>query len=303
VRVVSLLPSATEIVCALRRGVDLVGITHSCDLPPGARDLPRVTSTAVPLAGTSREIDSFVRAAASAGDPLYALDEAAIRALAPDLIVTQGLCEVCAVGERSALALARALGDGVRVLSLTPHGLESTFAAIDALGAALHAEAAASALLAGLRARVARVAERSARVNRRPRVAYLEWLDPPFSCGHWGPELVRLAGGEEVIAREGHASRTLDWDEVAAAAPEAVLVACCGLSASRTQRDLAALAAEPRWCALEAVRAGRVFVADGDSFFSRPGPALVDSLELLAHALHPDLHPAHAGERLPSVAP
>jgi iron complex transport system substrate-binding protein len=298
VRIVSLLPSATEIVCALGRGDELVGITHSCDLPPGARELPRVTHTAVPVHGTSGEIDRFVRAAARAGDPLYALDAPAIRTLAPDLLVTQGLCEVCAVDERSAFALACELGDGVRVVSMTPHGLGSTFAAIEALGSALGAEDASRALVAELRARVARVAERSEHVARRPRVAYLEWLDPPFSCGHWGPELVRLAGGDEVVGREGEASRTLRWDEVAAAAPEIVLVACCGLSVARTRVDLAALAAEPRWRELPAVRAGRVFVADGHSFFSRPGPGLVDSLELLAHALHPELHPPHASERL-----
>jgi len=302
VRIVSLLPSATEIVCALGRGHQLVGITHSCDLPRGVRELPRVTSTAVPVRGTSREIDRFVRAAAQAGDPLYALDAPAIRALAPDLIVTQGLCEVCAVDERSAFALARELGDGVRVVSMTPHGLDSTFAAIEAVGAAIDAKDEARALVSGLRARVARVAEHSARVQRRPRVAYLEWLDPPFSCGHWGPELVRLAGGEEVIGREREPSRTLQWDEVTAAAPEVVLVACCGLSVVRAQRDLAELSARSFWRALPAVRAGRVLVADGHSFFSRPGPGLVDSLELLAHALHPDVHPPHASERLVPVA-
>jgi iron complex transport system substrate-binding protein len=302
-RIVSLLPSATEIVCALGRGAELVGVTHSCDLPAGVGQLPRVTSTAVPVRGTSREIDRFVRAAAQAGDPLYALDARAIRALAPDLIVTQGLCAVCAVDERSAFALARELGDGVRVVSMTPHGLESTFAAIDAVGGAIGAEGEARALVSALRARVARVAERSARVSQRPRVAYLEWLDPPFSCGHWGPELVRLAGGEEVVGREGEASRTLRWEEVAAAAPEVALVACCGLSVERTRIDLAVLAAEPAWTGLPAVRAGRVYLADGHSFFSRPGPGLVDSLELLAHALHPDVHPPHWSERLARYAP
>jgi iron complex transport system substrate-binding protein len=302
VRIVSLLPSATEIVCALGRGAELVGITHSCDLPPGAPALPRVTSTAVPIQGTSREIDRFVRAAARAGDPLYTLDTDAIRALAPDLIVTQGLCAVCAVDERAAFALARALGGKTRVVSMTPHGLDSTFAAIEAIGGAIGAEPEARMLIGELRARVARVAECGARVSRRPRVAYLEWLDPPFSCGHWGPELVRLAGGEEVVGREGEASRTLRWDEVAAAAPEVVLVACCGLSVERAQRDLAALADEAWWRELPAVRGGRVYVADGHGFFSRPGPGLVDSLELLAHALHPGVQRPHASARLASLA-
>jgi len=297
-RIVSLLPSATDIVLALGRGNALVGITHSCDLPPGTAELPRVTRTEVPVAGTSRAIDDFVRGAATRGDPLYQVDEARVRALAPDLIVTQGLCEVCAVDESSAFALAERLGNGVRVVSMTPHGLASTFAAIEILASATDAQAEGRALVASLRARVARVGERSARIHERPRVAYLEWLDPPFSCGHWGPELVRLAGGIEAIGREGVASRTLAWQEVAAAAPEVVLVACCGFSVARTEHDLATLAGDPLWSSLPAVKTGRVFVADGHSFFSRPGPGLVDSLELLAHALHPNVHPEHPSARL-----
>jgi iron complex transport system substrate-binding protein len=297
-RIVSLLPSATEVVCALGRGNALVGITHSCDLPPGAAELPRVTRSEVPVAGSSRAIDEFVRGAAHRGDPLYQVDEARVRALAPDLIVTQGLCEVCAVDESSAFALAERLGNGVRVVSMTPHGLASTFAAIEVLASATDAQAEGRALVDSLRARVARVEERSARIHERPRVAYLEWLDPPFSCGHWGPELVRLAGGSEAIGREGVASRTLAWQEVAAAAPEVVLVACCGFSVARTERDLATLAGDPLWSSLPAVKTGRVFIADGHSFFSRPGPGLVDSLELLAHALHPNVHPEHPSGRL-----
>lgn len=297
-RIVSLLPSATEIVCALGRGSELVGITHSCDSPVGAAELPRVTRTEVPVAGASRAIDEFVRGAKNRGDPLYQVDEERVRTLAPDLIVTQGLCDVCAVDERSAFALAEKLGGGVRVVSMTPHGLESTFAAIGAIGSAIGAGTEARALVDSLRARVARVAKRSAAIRARPRVVYLEWLDPPFSCGHWGPELVRLAGGLEVIGRDGTASRTLAWREVADAQPEFALVACCGFSVARTQQDLAVLERDPLWAGLPAVKSGRVFVADGHSFFSRPGPGLVDSLELLAHALHPNAHPPHASERL-----
>jgi iron complex transport system substrate-binding protein len=297
-RIVSLLPGATDIVCALGRGGALVGITHSCDLPPGAADLPRVTRTEVPVDGPSRAIDDFVREAAARGAPLYQVDEARVGALAPDLIVTQGLCEVCAVDESSAFALAERLGDGVRVVSLTPHGLESTFVAISALASAMDAQEEGRALVASLRARVTRVEERSARIRERPRVAYLEWLAPPFSCGHWGPELVRLAGGIEGVGKEGAASRALTWQEIAAAAPEVVLVACCGFSVARTERDLAALANDPLWNALPAVQSGRVYIADGNRLFSRPGPGLVDSLELLAHALHPDVHLRPASGRL-----
>lgn len=290
-RIVSLLPSATEIVCALGRGAELVGVTHSCDVPAELGPLPRVTRTEVPVGGSSAAIDRFVREAAASGKPLYQVEHTRVAALRPDLIMTQGLCAVCAVDESAAHALARALPGDVRVISLTPHGLDSTLAAIESVAAAIGAVEGGRALVASLRARIERVAGRSAAIRERPSVAYLEWLDPPFSCGHWGPELVRLAGGHEVIGREGRASRTLRWEEVVDAQPEVVLVACCGFGVARTERDLAALASHAGWSALPAVRSGRVYVVDGHAHFSRPGPALVDSLEILAHALHPSVHP------------
>jgi iron complex transport system substrate-binding protein len=284
VRVVSLLPSATEIVCALGRAGDLVGVTHSCDLPPEAPAPPVLTRTSVPVSATSRAIDAYVREAARRGEPLYVVDEAHLGALRPDLVITQALCAVCAVPEARAREAAIAVPGGADVLSLTPSRLADVFANIREVGRALGEAGRAEALAAELEARVAAVAARSERVRRRPRVALLEWLDPPFACGHWNPELVRLAGGVEVLGREGEPSRRSSWRELRAARPEVVLVACCGYPLERSLADLGPEAAG----ALAGVRA---FAAEGRRLFSRPGPWLAASLEVLGHALHPELHP------------
>jgi iron complex transport system substrate-binding protein len=288
VRVVSLLPSATEIVCALGRAADLVGVTHSCDLPPGVPAPPVLTRTRVPVGATSRAIDAFVRAAARRGEPLYEVDEALLAALRPDLVITQALCAVCAVPEPRAREAAVAVPGGADVLSLTPTRLAEVFENVRDVGRALGASARAESLAAELEARVAAVAERSERAAQRPRVALLEWLDPPFACGHWNPELVRLAGGQEMLGREGEPSRRASWSELRAARPDVVFVACCGYPLERSLRDLGPEA--------EAALGGaRGFASEGRRFFSRPGPWLAGSLELLAHALHPALHPLPAG--------
>lgn len=294
-RIVSLLPSATEIVCALGLEEHLVGVTHECDFPPSVRRLPAVTRTLIPADATSGEIDALVRARLTTGGALYTLDLPVLEALRPDLIVTQALCDVCAVAEQEVRAAACALPGGPRVINLEPQRLADVFAAIRQVARAAGVEAAADIVVARLEARVAAVTARGAGIARRPRVALLEWLDPPFCCGHWSPELVRLAGGVEGLGREGHPSRTLEWDEVRAWAPEVVVIACCGYSVERTLRDLPALWRLPAWDGLPAVRAGRVYLVDGSHYFSRPGPRLVDSLEILAHALHPDVHPLPRG--------
>jgi iron complex transport system substrate-binding protein len=284
VRVVSLLPSATEIVCALGRAADLVGVTHSCDLPSGARSPAVLTRTRVPVSATSRAIDGFVRAAARRGEPLYEVDEARLADLRPDLVLTQALCAVCAVPEERAREAAFAVPGGAAVLSLTPTRLAEAFEGIREVGRALGETARADALAAELEARVAAVAERSERAAHRPRTALLEWLDPPFACGHWNPELVRLAGGVEVLGREGEPSRRASWSELRAATPEVVFVACCGYPLERSLRDL-----DP--AARLAIGDALGFASDGRRLFSRPGPWLAASLEVLAHALHPELHP------------
>jgi iron complex transport system substrate-binding protein len=294
-RIVSLLPSATETVCALGLESALVGITHECDFPPGVRDLPAVTRTRIPAGASSAEIDRLVREQLQQAPALYALDRDALAALRPDLIVTQALCDVCAVAEAEVQAAACALPGSPRVLNLEPQDLEGVFDAIRRVAVAAGVADRGEEVVRGLRARVEAVSARAARMPRRPRVAILEWLDPPFSSGHWSPELVALAGGDEVLGRAGDRSRTLTWDEVAAAGPEVVLIACCGFDVARTLQDVPALAAIPAWRGLPAVRSGRVYVTDGNAYFSRPGPRLVDSLEILAHALDPAVHPLPPG--------
>ncbi|OYT72106.1 MAG: cobalamin-binding protein [Chloracidobacterium sp. CP2_5A] len=293
-RIVSLLPSATEIICALGLESQLVGVTHECDFPPSVRDLPKATRSLIPTNATSLEIDSLVRERLQSAQALYTLDMPTLEALRPDLIVTQALCDVCAVAEEEVKAAACALPGSPRVVNLEPQTLDEVFACLIQVAEAAGCRATAEQVVAERQARVAAVAERSATAPRRPRVALLEWLHPPFSCGHWNPELVQLAGGEEVMGRVGVPSRTLAWEEIAAAQPEVIFVACCGFSVERTLEDLALLAASPLFQSLPAVRQGRVYVADGSHYFSRPGPRLVESLEILAHALHPELHPQPA---------
>ena len=290
-RIVSLLPSATEIVCALGLGDQLVGVTHECDFPAAVRGLPKVTRTLIPTDARSREIDGLVRDRLGAGSALYSLDHDALARLAPDLIVTQALCDVCAVAEDEVRAAARALPSAPRVVNLEPETLAEVLSCIRQVGEAAGCAERADAVVAGLRARVERVASRAAEARTRPRVALLEWLDPPFSSGHWNPELVRLAGGEDGLGREGAKSVALEWPRVIAWRPEVVLVACCGFTAARTLEETGLLRDVEGWADLPAVRDRRVFVADGAAYFSRPGPRLVESLELLAHVVHPELFP------------
>jgi iron complex transport system substrate-binding protein len=294
-RIVSLLPSATEIVCQLGLGDALVGVTHECDHPPAAAGLPKVTRTLIPHDATSREIDGLVRERLRTQRALYTLDLPTLERLRPDLIVTQALCDVCAVAEAEVTAAACSLPGRPRVVNLEPSSLGDVFDTLHLVARAAGVPDRADAAVAELRRRIDTIAARSARVAERPRVVVLEWLDPPFSCGHWTPELVRLAGGDEVIGQPGTPSRTLRWEEVVAARPDVLFVACCGFSLERTLVDLPGLRTRPDWADLPAVRAGRVYVTDGNAYFSRPGPRLVDSVEILAHALRPDLHPLPPG--------
>ncbi|MBA4191291.1 MAG: cobalamin-binding protein [Planctomycetaceae bacterium] len=290
-RIVSLLPSATEIVCELGLGNDLVGVTHECDHPHFVANLPKVTRTLIPHDASSRHIDALVRERLKTQRALYTLDMVTLGRLAPDLIVTQALCDVCAVAEAEVTAAACSLPRRPNVINLEPMSLEDVFNTLRAVGVAAGVPGRAEVVVSDLRRRIDAVAARSERIVDRPCVVLLEWLDPPFSCGHWSPELVRLAGGDEVIGRAGQPSRTLTWEEVVDARPDVLFVACCGFSLQRTLVDVAGITARTGWANLPAVRAGRVYVTDGNAYFSRPGPRLVDSLEILAHALHPDLHP------------
>jgi iron complex transport system substrate-binding protein len=290
-KIVSLLPSATEIISALGLDDQLVGVTHECDHPPSVRRLPKVTKTLIPTDASSAEIDSLVRERLGARSALYALDMAELQALRPDLIVTQALCDVCAVAEEEVRNAACMLPGTPRVLNLEPETLDEVLDCIATVGAATGHEARAREVIAGLRGRIDAVVARGASITRRPRVALLEWLDPPFSTGHWNPELIRLAGGVDGLGREGEKSVTLRWDQVIEWNPEVVLISCCGFTAERTLEEAHVLRDVPGWSDVDAVRGGRVFVTDGASYFSRPGPRLVDSLELLGHVIQPRVHP------------
>jgi iron complex transport system substrate-binding protein len=287
VRIVSLLPSATEIVCELGLGDQLVGVTHECDYPPFVAHLPKVTRTLIPHDAPSRDIDALVRERLKTRRALYSLDLPVLEELRPDLLVTQALCDVCAVAEEEVTAAACSLPRRPRVVNLEPTRLAEVFDCLRLVGQAASVPEMADRVIAALMARVEAVTERAKTIPHRPRVVLLEWIDPPFSSGHWSPELVRLAGGVEGIGREGERSRTIRWDEVVAFDPEVMVIACCGFTVERTLQDIPILRRYPGFADLRCVRDGRVFVVDGNAYFSRPGPRLVDSLELLGHCLHP----------------
>jgi iron complex transport system substrate-binding protein len=287
--VVSLLPSLTEIVCALGAGDRLVGRSHACDHPPGIERLPALTAPRGAEAPTSRALDGAVRRLLQDALSPFTVDEARLAALAPDLVLTQDQCRACAVDladvER---ALGAACGGRPRVLSVAPSTLGDVWAAIEAVAGALGCSEAGRALLARLCERVVHVGERARPNGARPRVALVEWLDPLMTAGHWTPELVAIAGGDPLLARPGERSRWIAWSELAAADPDVLVVAPCGFPLGRTRREAALLAALPGWRGLSAVRAGRVFLVDGSQFLNRAGPRLVESLEILAEAIAPE---------------
>ncbi|MBX3443653.1 MAG: ABC transporter substrate-binding protein [Planctomyces sp.] len=294
-RIVSLLPSATELLCEIGLRDALVGVTHECDWPPDVRSLPKVTRTLIPTDASSAEIDRLVRERLSGQRALYSLDESRLAELRPTLIVTQALCDVCAVAEAEVEAAACTLPGRPRVLNLEPTTLGEVLDSLEQVAEAAGIAEQGRAARARLQARVDAVRQRSEPLADRPRVVVLEWLDPPFSAGHWVPEIVRLAGGDEAIGGGGERSRTLSWEEVAAAAPEAIIISCCGYTVERTLEDLPLLWRQPAILDTPAAPAGRVFVLDGSAYLSRPGPRLVEALEIIAHALHPATHPLPPG--------
>jgi iron complex transport system substrate-binding protein len=283
-RIVSLLPSATEILFALGCGPRVVGVTHECDFPADARTRPHLTASALPPAANSRELDRHVRASVHSGSSLYSLDSAALERLAPDLIVTQELCAVCAVSYAIVARAAKQLRGDPRIVSLEPSSLEDVYANIETLGELTGTAHAAHDLVATLRARAAAL-ERLGRTGPRPRTLVLEWSDPPMSGGHWTPGLIELAGGSPVLGNPGANSQTLAWTEILAADPDVIVVAPCGYGIEAALRAAAELEAEPAWRTLRAVRAGRAFALDGNAYLNRPGPRLVDTAELLASAI------------------
>ena len=284
-RIVSLLPSATEIVCSLGLRDHLVGVTHECDYPVGVESLPKVTRTLIPHDATSGEIDALVRERLKTERALYSLEMETLQQLKPDLIVTQALCDVCAVAESEVNAAACSLPGSPRVINLEPTCLQEMFDCIAAVGTAVGAGEKACEVIDALKGRVDRVQQRATTLPHRPRVMLLEWIDPPFSAGHWSPELVEMAGGREVIGVAGERSMTVDWAKIVKADPELLVIACCGFTPERARQDLPILQSYPGWSALSCVRHEQVHVVDGSAYFSRPGPRLVDSLEILSELI------------------
>ena len=285
-RIVSLLPSSTETLFAIGAGPQVVGVTHECDFPIACAELPRLTSSALPASGTPGEIDRHVRASVHAGSSLYHLDADLLERLQPDLIVTQELCEVCAVSYAIVDRAARRLTPDSRLISLEPSSLEDVFANIAFLGELTGCVAGATAVLGDLRERVALLAARADTRTARPRTLVLEWTDPPMSGGHWTPGLVELAGGVPVLGNPGANSVTLEWQQIAAADPDAIVIAPCGFNLEATQAAVEALEALPLWTSLRAYREDRVFLMDGNAYLNRPGPRLVETAEIIAAMIH-----------------
>lgn len=294
-RIASLLPSATEIVCGLGLRESLVGVTHECDYPPSVNKLPKVTRSLIPTTATSAGIDALVRERVATQSALYSLDMDVLRCVEPDLIITQSLCDVCAVAESEVNEASSALPHRPTVLNLEPTCLDDVFDSIAKVGTATGHDSDAQAFIAELKGRVHAVAKRSRAMHHRPRVLLLEWIDPPSSAGHWNPELIELAGGRVAIGTAGGRSTTVPWHQIVSADPEVLLIACCGFNIERTLQDIPILQAYDGWDDLQCVQSNRVFVADGSSLFNRPGPRLVDSLELLANVVDQESHPLPDG--------
>jgi len=292
VRIVSLVPHATELLFALGLGDEVVGVTHECDHPAEALDLPHLTRDELPPGLSSGEIDAAVRERTASGEAIYALDEALLRELEPDLIVTQELCPVCAVSYEEVQAVARTLPVCPKVVALDPKTFGETMGDVRTIAQATGAKAAALDLIARQRARVDAV-RLAVRDEPRVMVAAVEWLDPVFVAGHWTPQLIELAGGFDVLGMPGEPSLQTTWKAVAAAQPQVVICMPCGYDAARALEEAEAHAAQ-----LAALGAERIVAVDASATFSRPGPRLVDGLETLAHILHPRTVPQAPGPAL-----
>ena len=289
-RIISLLPSATEIVCALGLDTSLVGVTHECDYPPCVAGKPRLTASRIShQTMTSAEIDHAVRSQLDGHGSIYDLDEAQLRALRPDVILTQELCDVCAVSYTTVERAARMLSADVNVVSLEPSTIADILANIRTVGRLAGAQAQAEALVGELAARLDALARSLTGVTRRPRTLVLEWLEPPFAPGHWVPEQVALAGGDGTFGSAGGPSRTTTAAEIRAYSPEVIILAPCGYSAHDTLRELPRARLPQGWHELPAVREGNVWAVDATSYFSRPGPRVVEGAEILARIIHPQL--------------
>lgn len=296
-RIVSLIPSATEIVCALGFEADLVGRSHECDYPAAVRDLPALTEPKFDVQGTSREIDDRVKNVLQNAISVYQVDDTKLNELAPDVIVTQAQCEVCAVSLSEVERVAReCLTSPARIVSLEPMQVADVFADVLRVADALGAPERGAELNLRLQARMDDIARRAADLPTRPTVACVEWIDPLMAGGNWIPELVEMAGGVALFAKAGKHSPWIHWDDLWAADPDVIAVMPCGFGIERSRAEMPALTRAPGWKSLRAIREGRVYITDGNQYFNRPGPRLVESLEILAELIHPEaFHFGHEG--------
>ena len=302
-RICSFLPSATEIVYSLGLGDSLQGVSHECDYPEEARAKPRVVTSRIDSDRLgSVEIDRLVADLMSRGEPLYEVDVAALERARPDLVITQQLCEVCAVSLDDVEAAVARLPNAPQVISLDPHGVDDVLADVVRVGRAAGAEDKAAEVAAAARERLERLRPAVAKSGTPPRVACVEWLDPLIVAGHWVPEMVALAGGEDGLAEPGGPSRRVEFGELAAYDPDVVVLMPCGMDADRAAEEFARVPGLESWQELSAWRNGAVYAVDSGSLFSRSGPRIVDGVELLAAILHPQafggLPPADAARRL-----
>jgi iron complex transport system substrate-binding protein len=285
-RIAALVPSATEMLFTLGLGDQVVAVTHECDWPPEAAALPHLTRTVIPDGLSAAEIDRVVRDTVGEGRPLYELDARLLEELRPDLIVTQAVCEVCAVSYDDVVAIAGTLPGRPPVLSLDPLTLPEVLGDLERVGEATGAEQAAR-LLREQAARRIDAVRRAVAGAPRPGVLALEWLDPPFVAGHWVPEMIAISGGTDLFGNAGEKSRTVDWEALEAAQIEVAVVMPCGYDAARSAEEAQTFERE-----IAALGAGQVVAVNASAYFSRPGPRLVTGVELLGHILHPDLVPA-----------
>jgi len=288
-------PAATEIAAALGLMEDVVGVSHECDFPGEANTRPRVTKCPVHGAGLpSKKIDERVRRALRENGTIYTIDEPLLRELRPDVILTQKLCDVCAVGYGTVARLAETLPGPPRVVNLEPSSLSDIFDDIRRIARTCDVAERAKELVTKLSARVEVVRERAAHIAHRPRCFLMEWVDPPFCSGHWGPELVEIAGGHDPLGREHQPSAQIDWQEVLDARPEIIVLALCGYNVDLVQRDYELLREFPGFDSIPAARADEIYLVNASAYFARPGPRIIDSLEILAGILHPKEFPEFA---------
>ncbi|MDO8519242.1 MAG: cobalamin-binding protein [Deltaproteobacteria bacterium] len=296
-RIVSLIASSTEIICALGFEKNLVGRSHECDYPPSVKKLPICTEVKFPTKASSAEIDKSVKRILSDGLSVYRVNPEILAKLKPDLIVTQIQCQVCAVSEKDVMDAVCSLVDSKpKIVSLNPNALADIWEDIRKVAKALNTPDAAEKLISTLQARMNAVSAKSKNISKRPRVAMIEWIDPLMASGNWTPELVEMAGGINLFGEAGKHSPWMTYEELTAKNPDVIVINPCGFDIPRTLEETHLLTSKPGWKNLKAVNENRVFVADGNQFFNRPGPRVVEALEMLAEMFHPKVFPAgHEG--------